>query len=338
MKRLKRTAQVAVLIIAASLGWMASHILSGPDIVIPADASKASEVRFIAIGDSGSGGLIQHRVAWAMSKAIKAKQGIDFVALLGDNFYNRGVSSVNDLQWQYKFEGVYRGSYLDALPFYAVLGNHDYEGDARAQIDYTNVEGASRRWRMSEAQYAKDFGSLDRGRPLLRMVFLDTNGGASALSKQAEFLLREMNRGPQPIWRIAVGHHPVRSMGAHGNTSALVSKLLPTLKQAQVDLYISGHDHNLQLLAKRDEPAYLISGGGGKSVYPLNTQERSLLFGKESFGFALVEANAHRLAIDFYDASSTLLATYSQEAGCRESRCFAESERTPQSGGSLRNS
>ena len=46
--------------------------------------------------------------------------------LLGDNIYDSGVTSVTDPQWQTKFEIPYMGV---NLPFYVVLGNHDYGGN-----------------------------------------------------------------------------------------------------------------------------------------------------------------------------------------------------------------
>lgn len=46
---------------------------------------------------------------------------------------------------------------------------------------------------------------------------------------------------------IVAGHHPVLSAGIHGNTKYLVSKLKPMLEENDVTVYLSGHDHNLQV-------------------------------------------------------------------------------------------
>lgn len=44
------------------------------------------------------------------------------------------------------------------------------------------------------------------------------------------------------------GHHPILSAGAHGNTQYLESKLKPLLEESDVTAYLSGHDHNLQVI------------------------------------------------------------------------------------------
>ena len=58
--------------------------------------------------------------------------GFGFVVLLGDNFYEDGVASVDDPQWQTKFEDPYAN--ID-LPFYAVLGNHDHMPPLMRRLD-----------------------------------------------------------------------------------------------------------------------------------------------------------------------------------------------------------
>ncbi len=78
-------------------------------------------VRFIAIGDTGTGAPEQARVAAAMRDKCE-RDGCDFVVLLGDNIYESGPTGLEDPQWQSKFEQPYAD--LD-LPFYAVLENHD---------------------------------------------------------------------------------------------------------------------------------------------------------------------------------------------------------------------
>jgi len=53
-------------------------------------------------------------------------------------------------------------------------------------------------------------------------------------------------------WKVAVGHHTMRSVSAHGDTLELLQLLLPVLKENGVDLYINGHDHCLEHISSRD--------------------------------------------------------------------------------------
>lgn len=47
------------------------------------------------------------------------------------------------------------------------------------------------------------------------------------------------------------GHHPVYSVGSHGPTACIVSKVLPLLYKYHVNAYFCGHDHDLQVSTHR---------------------------------------------------------------------------------------
>nr|CAB3496539.1 unnamed protein product [Digitaria exilis] len=47
-------------------------------------------------------------------------------------------------------------------------------------------------------------------------------------------------------WKIAVGHHTMRSVSDHGDTEELLKLLLPVLQANGVNFYINGHDHCLE--------------------------------------------------------------------------------------------
>lgn len=84
-------------------------------------ASPDTTVKFIAIGDMGTGKDGQRKVAEVM-KQVCARRGCDFVVGLGDNIYEAGVDSASDIQFQTKFEEPYKNL---NLRFYMALGNHD---------------------------------------------------------------------------------------------------------------------------------------------------------------------------------------------------------------------
>lgn len=86
-------------------------------------AIASTSVGFLVIGDMGTGTPEQFEVAKAM-KEVCAQRGCAFVISTGDNIYEYGVSSVQDPQFQSKFEKPY--AELD-IPFFLVLGNHDQE-------------------------------------------------------------------------------------------------------------------------------------------------------------------------------------------------------------------
>src|SRR5688500_8568885 len=77
------------------------------------------ELRFMVLGDWGKPlskeqphmpSPRQKQVAEAMARYAethKALSPVQFVVLTGDNFYENGVTGVDDIQWKTKFENVY---------------------------------------------------------------------------------------------------------------------------------------------------------------------------------------------------------------------------------------
>jgi len=80
-------------------------------------APSSSSLRFLAFGDSGSGDANQLALAQLM-----ARESPDLALLLGDIVYPSGLEADYDA----KFFAPY-APLLSRVPFYALLGNHDYE-------------------------------------------------------------------------------------------------------------------------------------------------------------------------------------------------------------------
>ncbi|EWM20450.1 purple acid phosphatase [Nannochloropsis gaditana] len=90
---------------------------------------------FFTIGDWGSGTSNQSAVAATMG-AWGKRYNPQFIVALGDNFYENGVDSVDDPLWNTRYCSVYTDPALLDVPWYAILGNHDYYGGyADAQIE-----------------------------------------------------------------------------------------------------------------------------------------------------------------------------------------------------------
>ena len=62
----------------------------------------------------------------AAMAAVAAQAEPVFVLNVGDNFYPHGLSSVDDEQFTRSFTSVYNQTALLGVPWYSVLGNHDY--------------------------------------------------------------------------------------------------------------------------------------------------------------------------------------------------------------------
>lgn len=299
---------------------------------IPSNPDDAQEINFFALGDQGSGSLKQRSVASAMEKIANKNKNLDFVILLGDNFYIDKKLTEESAEWNTMFEEVYSGIYLSTVPFYAILGNHDKDlslsAETHPEIEYSKKALGSNRWRMPAHYFYHDFGNI-HGRPLLRIVFLDTNASADEITKQASYVREQFIRNPvQPIWKIVAGHHTIRSCGKHFYETELAKTLLPALQESKVDVYLSGHDHNQQLIMKDHEPLYIINGAGGKNLYAQKVKSGSLRFFNKNYGFVSINANANQLKIDFFDdhAKSLLSHEVARECGDLSAHCTKASK------------
>ena len=273
---------------------------------------------FAAFGDHGTGNYRQ----WEVSRALNAialdtlaeGRQLDFVALLGDNFYRYGVTDTDDLQWRYKFENMYGGEGLSAVPFFAVLGNHDYYGNEAAMQEYSREQLGSGRWYFPSRDYVRHYGRVtgESGTgSLLRVVYLETSWGVRKPDYTAMELESLLATTTPARWTIVATHEPLRSAGMfYGQEVADAYRrlLLPILQRHGVHAWLSGHHHNLQLLSYPDEPLYVISGAAGKYGDKISGRAGdALLFGSETQGFALVDVSAQQLVIEMIDKQSTVL-------------------------------
>lgn len=253
----------------------------------------------VAFGDFGSGNAHQAAVAGAIAKR-NAQQHFDLGLTFGDNFYRCGVRSIQDPIWKSRWEDLYTPL---GVPFYASLGNHDYghppiicpaeRGSPDAEVAYT---AHSKSWRMPARYYSFKAG------PVL-FIAIDTEGWSAAQLKWIEATLAAEANDPQIKWRIVYGHHPVYTSGVHLNErriSVLRAQLLPVMKAGHVDLYLCGHDHDLEHL-RSDGMDFLICGGGGANLRHFHRKEPESVFQAVENAFLDLTIDAHQLTAQFFD-------------------------------------
>src|SRR5579871_4235345 len=148
-------------------------------------ACAAESLHFLVVGDTGSGAQQQKEVAEAMARyAAKHQKSnpVIFVMMVGDNFYENGVQTVDDPQWQEKFEGIYDTNRL-GVPFFVVLGNHDWRMSLPdVQIDYAKAHPGTR-WHMDGHYYKRGFwlnGADTNTPPFAEFFFIDTEAWDTA--------------------------------------------------------------------------------------------------------------------------------------------------------------
>ncbi|MBF0419224.1 MAG: metallophosphoesterase [Magnetococcales bacterium] len=284
------------------LSVLGAGCVAGAAMVTSAQPGKAI---FFALGDHGVGNKNQRRVAHAMERVASQTGGVDWVLLLGDNFYPKGVVSDKDPKWQSHFESIYDGPILANTPFYAVLGNHDAGSSLDAQVDYGRNKMGSGRWRMEGRQYVVDHGQTTSGQPLLRMVMLD---GQQDVEIQKNFVRQAFSQpSNQPMWRMVASHYPLHSSGLHGDTNRLLNELLPILQAEKIDVYFCGHDHDLEMIAPPGEPVQIISGAGGADLYALREKNPWSQFFAKRFGFVQMVVSEQKLDVTFFEDQGNVL-------------------------------
>ncbi len=280
-----------------------------------ASAADQAPINFLVVGDWGrDGASYQSDVAAQMAKAASAR-GSCCVVSVGDNFYERGVSSSADPQWQSSYEAIYHAPSLQ-IPWYVALGNHDYRGSPQAQIDYSEK---SSRWRMP-ARYFKVEG-LALHAPYLDLFFIDTSPlvhkyrddvedaiAANVRSQDVDAQLLWLNQvldQSQARWKLVVGHHTLRSGGsAHGETPEIVELIEPVLRKHGVAAYINGHDHDLQHIRRHGLDC--IGSGAGSEVRPVNAVMGTRFCAAQS-GFAAITCSPESLGLEFIDYTGARL-------------------------------
>lgn len=263
---------------------------------------KGDSLHSIVFGDFGYRGKDsgQQEVA-ATIASIHKQRPFQIGITLGDNFYERGVRSVDDAAWRDIWEADYGKL---GIPFFATLGNHDYYGKPQAQVDYT-ARSPSKTWRMPYRYYSYTAGPV-------RFFALDTDEGTTTFwhfgkrwsAEQESWLRDALSRDKGSPWKIVYGHHPVFSDGHHGDTSRMLKQLLPLLKAHRVDVYLAGHDHDLQYF-EQDGIHFVIAGGGGKDVRGVTA--RRAKFVKSANGFLELNATARKLDLTLRDSKGASL-------------------------------
>ena len=282
-----------------------SQAVEHQDQILTAD----SGLKVLFFGDSGKGNAEQRATATAMTQHC-AKFGCDFGLMLGDNIYPDGVTSVDDPQFQTKFEEPLRD--LD-LKFNVILGNHDmHSGPAgmRAQIEYSKI---SKKWSMPARYYSFTEGNVE-------FFALDTNTYRKD-QEQIKWLANSLANS-QARWRVVLGHHPIYSVGDHGYLDFLEGKSQKKLRNAlepilckHKALYLSGHEHLIQVNQLPCGITTVVAGAAAERKAPyqdkIASQKDTLRYystNELGFGYATFTDEAIRLS--FVNEKSEVLYNY----------------------------
>jgi predicted phosphodiesterase len=232
---MRRSRSFVVPVVLVALAHVA---VSTQELKLPL---KDGSVRFAVIGDSGTGGGAQQKIAERIAASHKLFP-FEFVLMLGDNLY--GSEDPDD--YEKKFERPYRPILDAGVKFYAALGNHD--DPSQANYKSFNMNG-------------ERFYTFKAPRGSVRFYALDST---YMQDEQIKWLQKELPASDSD-WKIAFFHHPLYSSGEkHGADLELRKQLEPLFLEHGVDLVLTGHEHFYERLKPQKGINYIISGSAAK--------------------------------------------------------------------------
>jgi tartrate-resistant acid phosphatase type 5 len=247
--------------------------------------------------------------------------------MLGDNWYGPLEGGAKSDRWKTQFEQMYPSDSFNC-PAYAVLGNHDYqnwpESKVDAELEYARL--GNTRWRMPARWYRFEFPEHN---PLITFLALDSNMPSpdGKPAKGVNFTLTPQQKADQLAWLeselkksrttpflVVIAHHPVYSDGPHGDHPVLISDWDPLFREHKVDLYLAGHDHDMQHLEFENHPtSFFLSGGGGADLYDLKIDpSKRGPYGQKIYGFSHLAVTKNQLTLRHLDRDGNSLHAFTK--------------------------
>lgn len=271
-----------------------------------APLSSSAPCTFLVLGDSGGTEESEGELIDAVREDVDEIRGVDedenqqgkvvgamlahpadLVLHLGDVVYPSGAR-------EDYHQGFFRpfAPLIANVPVYPTIGNHDVKSEGgRPFLDVfvTPTNGPDPEGRT----YSFDWGCVHF--VCLDVILNPIEPGSALL----EWLKRDLAAN-RSIWRVVYFHVPPYS-ATRGESPSMVEHLVPILEAARVDLVLSGHDHNYCRFLPREYCTYVVSGGGGKSLYSVKSRN-DLAYAESVFHFLEVQARPKSLVLRAIDA------------------------------------
>jgi tartrate-resistant acid phosphatase type 5 len=313
------TRLLLLFVVSLSLAYCSEDAYFDPIMFLPDGDVVLSQkdpdpnLHFFVLSDWGfNGSDDQVKVASEMDH-FSQLVGIKFILTCGDNFQNALIKSDSDLLWKTNYEDVYDDSSL-MVPWYPALGNHDYNGDPQAEVDYSSINPD---WDMPSRYYT--FVQAVDSNTSVRFIVLDTpalideidqltNANYSSIA-QYSWLKKTLSEAKEK-WIIVTGHHPVFSAGSyHGDTKEMIDVVKPLLNEYKVDFYICGHDHDFEHAREKGYSTdYIVTGTGG-SLRPAGSNSHTV-FSFSRFGFTYVSLSQNIARLYFITSDGEIGYNY----------------------------
>jgi hypothetical protein len=257
------------------------------------------DINILSVGDWGSAALGGYHLKNAQSTAYAMKiyaseYNPKLVLNTGDNFYYCGIQNTSDPQVNSDYVELFGNI---GLPWYNALGNHDYGFNPDAQLELNQTIP---QWIMDARYYHRrvTFNSSDGTNIILNIIALDTNPCVNdyrgddrakwdpcniqyplcspvagecmfhqniinqSCKTQLDWFNATLSGIPPTEWVFVIGHHKADEIDAEDFQSLLGSN--------RVNLYLNGHNHNLEHYSIDGDAKYMTTGAGGMVIIGSN--------------------------------------------------------------------
>ena len=286
-----------------------------------ASISAGAQIRLMVASDLGRNGAYYQKPIAALMGKVAETDGIEAVLALGDTHHYMGIESVNDPLWMTNYELIYCHPELQ-VPWYPILGNHEYRGNTQAVMDYSSL---SRRWQMPSRYYSKVFQDDSTS---LRVVFIDTTplidkyhtdsvDYPSVTSQDIEAQLAWLDKellSAREDWVVVVGHHPIYADTPKSESERLdmQRRVDPILRRYKVNMYICGHIHNFQHIKPRGSKIdYVVNTSGSLARETVNMVEGSQFVSGQP-GFSVLSCTHDHIQLDMLNAKGEVIHSVRQ--------------------------
>ncbi len=220
---------------ATALATLGAATLPAQQVTLPL---KNGSVRFLVLGDAGTGDREQFEVANQMARYAQ-RFPFTFAIMLGDNLYG----SERPQDFDKKFMRPYKALLDGGIEFNAALGNHDDPN--QRYFKPFHLDG-------------QRYRTFKKGN--VRFFVIDSN---YLDPEQLKWLEKELSQSGSD-WKIPYFHHPLYTTARRGPEVEVRAVLEPLFVKYGVDVVFVGHEHVYERLQPQKGIYYFTVGGAAK--------------------------------------------------------------------------
>lgn len=296
--RLKLWALLAAVVLAAG---SVTALVYSPE---PASTQPSpARLSILALGDTGESPSFpslldpQLRVARGLDRHDR-RAPVDLLLLLGDNFYPQGLLA-SELEERVRdnlvrpycrfadLSGLLSPRVASActlpeekrhrVPILAILGNHDHNTEESPELERKVLPLYLPNWRATQGLV--ETVEVAAG---VSLILLDSELALEGADLAP--LTRALDEAPGP-WRVLVAHRPIVVKPETPHARRVRKALHAAAHPPQ--LFLSGHEHNLQTYQTENPAVFHVVAGSGANTRTIRGDGQ--LFAREALGFVRLD-------------------------------------------------